>query len=48
LESTLARTTPQSTECMHIYKCVYEGFDSETYECKQCGSRYKLYYEDMK
>ena len=36
------------------YKCpnmeydpVAGGMESELYECKVCGSRYKLYYEDM-
>lgn len=34
--------------CKHQYECVYEGWDSETYECKFCGDRYKLHYEEMK
>lgn len=26
---------------------TYEGMDGESWECKVCGLRFKLYYEDM-
>ncbi len=34
--------------CDHDYKCVYEGWESETYQCEKCGDRYKLYDDEMK
>lgn len=37
-----------SIDGKHNYKCTHEGWESETYECTECGDRYKLYYEDMK
>lgn len=37
----------QNTKCTNI-RCVYEGWDSETWECKTCGCYFTLYYEDMK
>lgn len=35
-------------QCEHQYECVYEGAESETYQCKHCGDRYKLYDEEMR
>jgi len=35
------------SECDHDYEQVYQGWESETYQCKKCKDRYKLYYEDM-
>ncbi len=35
-------------KCDHDYKCVYEGWDSESYECDWCGDRYKLYDDEMR
>lgn len=35
--------------CDHEYvetSSCYD-MDGETYECKKCGDRYRLYYEDM-
>lgn len=40
--------TKDKKPCKHTYKCVYEGWESETYQCTKCGDRYKLYDEDMK
>lgn len=36
-------------KCKHDYKEVsgIYDMDGETYECKKCGDRYRLYYEDM-
>lgn len=34
--------------CTHEYERVYEGWDSESYECKHCGDRYKLYDDEMR
>jgi hypothetical protein len=34
--------------CSHEYECVYEGWESETYQCKHCGDRYKLYDDEMR
>ena len=31
----------------HDYGSVYEGWESETYQCKKCGDRYKLYDDEM-
>lgn len=39
---------PDKATCSHEYKCVYEGWEDETYQCSLCGDRYKLYDEDMK
>jgi hypothetical protein len=37
-------------KCNHDYEEVssIHDFDGETYVCKICGDRYRLYYEDMK
>lgn len=37
-------------ECKHEYEEVSSNWDmdGETYKCKKCGDRYRLYYEDMK
>lgn len=35
-------------QCEHQYECVYEGAESETYQCKHCGDRYKLYDDEMR
>ena len=36
--------------CKHEYveTSSSSDMDGETYECKKCGHRYRLYYEDMK
>jgi len=36
--------------CKHDYKEVSSNydFDGESYECKKCGHRYRLYYDDMR
>lgn len=36
-----------SRNCKNV-ECTYEGWESETYECKVCGLYYKLYYDDMR
>ena len=33
---------------LHYYQCVYEGWESETYQCSKCGDRYKLYDDEMR
>lgn len=42
-------------ECDHknedgtsAYEETYSDYEQETYVCKKCGDRYKLYYDDMK
>jgi hypothetical protein len=32
--------------CPHIEN-TSEGWTGETWECKRCGERYRLHYEDM-
>lgn len=39
---------PKSPDGEHKYESVYEGWDSETYQCKHCGDRYKLYDDEMR
>lgn len=46
VKTTLTKDHFQKT-CEHKYECVYEGWEGESYECKKCRHRYKLYYEDM-
>jgi hypothetical protein len=48
LTSAKSQGTEDRAECDHKYKCVYEGWDSETYECFKCGDRYKLYEDEMR
>ncbi len=36
------------SKCEHEYECTYEGMESETYVCKHCGDRYKLYEDEMR
>lgn len=46
--ATLPPETP-STPCNHVYDEVSSAcdFEGETYKCRYCGDRYRLYYEDM-
>ncbi len=39
---------PKAPDGKHKYESVYEGHDSESYECKYCGDRYKLYDDEMR
>jgi len=39
---------PKGDDGKHNYESVYEGYDSETYQCKHCGDRYKLYDDEMR
>ena len=36
-------------DCKHEYEETSSPYDmdGETYTCKKCGHRYRLYYEDM-
>lgn len=36
--------------CQHDYEEVSgpNDYDGETYECKKCGHRYRLYYDEMR
>lgn len=38
------------TDNEHDYEEVSSptDMDGETYKCKKCGDKYRLYYEDMK
>lgn len=36
----------EDTKCPNI-KCVYEGWDDETWRCDVCGAYFKIYYEEM-
>lgn len=40
----------QELACEHDYEEVSSrsDMDGETYKCRKCGDRYRLYYEDMK
>ena len=47
-EMRRGRKKPDPEQCDHDYESVYEGWDSETYQCKKCGDRYKLYDDEMR
>lgn len=36
------------TKCYNIKYIESSCMDSELYECKVCGLRYRLYYDDMR
>lgn len=40
----------QKPKCEHDYEEVSSPYDmeGETYKCRKCGDRYRLYYDDMK
>lgn len=43
------RSTQSKETCEHLYDEFYDphDFEGETYVCRYCGDRYRLYYEDM-
>ena len=40
----------EKKHCEHDYEEVSSprDFEGETYKCKICGDRYRLYYDDMR